>query len=196
MDEKVKRTVPVVAVMDLKSMSPTEARVLVAKDVLALLDAEVLRVSYGEYMPETSSYVAPDTPMHQIVDQWLADDDCTVCALGAALVASVRRFNACTYGGVYRGGVPQRRLVIKYLEQLFSQKQIDLIEYAFEEWAIGKDDFNDDEVEACTMFSRAVQDCAKRFRAIFENIAVNDGTFDVVAAALLVREGRDNELGS
>lgn len=127
-------SVPVVTLMQLSSMEPAAARVLIAQDVIALLDAEVIEASTGCYVGR--SFVnLPTRSMNEVVEGWLTLEGataCPVCALGATLVATVRRFNELRVEDMDDNLCVQRAPLSRYLEHFFDEKQLDLIEIAFE----------------------------------------------------------------
>lgn len=175
---------------ELDALSPAERRVLIANDVLFLLGQ---RQRDSKLTPTCGVYVdrdirpykdSPEMQLQQIVDAWIQEKDCQVCALGAALVATTLRFNDFTVGqfdGTITtvAGEDPRYIVLsdirEYLMQFFDREQLGLIETAYEGASIIKVPDEDD--AAAYNFKMRYYDLRTRLRAIFKNIVANKGTF-------------------
>jgi hypothetical protein len=187
----MKKTVPVVTMMDLNAMDPAEARVLIAKDALKLIRA-------GTLIPQSGTYVSlaipgdipDDTQVHVFLEDALPDG-CYVCALGAVLIATTRRFDMLTvrafkeFDGPNESTSFDRIPLADYLEKFFSKKQLDLIEVAFEGsthvYGVDMGYLTEEELKAVVLF-RTDHDVAYSrpcLMAILQNIIDNNGTFVV-----------------
>lgn len=184
-----------VTMMDITNMEPAAARMVIAQDVLALLKAQAIKPRAGRYIdkPLPDGTMAT-TPMHEIVESWLGE--CPVCAIGATMVAAIRRFddlNAAPFmdHGLRPGSRPE---FMRYLERFFSREQLDLIEIAFESTnditGLQDNDYEQDLVEAAIEFRRdraGSSEDESGFTTesdhlclvqIFQNIIDNGGTFN------------------
>jgi hypothetical protein len=196
------KQVPQVTMMQIEAMEPAARRVMIAKDVLNLLDAQAIAAERGHYIQEylPTVGVTNDTQMNVVVEGWLARQRaCDVCALGAAMLAAVRRFDDLTVGPFVDKslfGPGTRPNYVEYLGRFFPKEQLDLIESAFE----GEDIFNllsEEDAERAVAFYKQYADTPyheyaddddveergstpesnRRLRAIFENIVANNGEF-------------------
>jgi hypothetical protein len=178
-------------------MSAAEKRVAIATDVIAALDAKHI-------LAESMTYMNILTPNEDLMEENIADiadievgdftrtRQCTVCALGALFTSAVERFDRLKCGDVrarascFMEGISIRGSDIKrYLNEFFSQEQIELIEHAFE----GKDPGGivvssaSDRMRAMSFISIVTPSSAKapepesRMRIIMQNIIDNNGTF-------------------
>lgn len=167
--------------IDLKGMTKAEARVAIAKDALKHLRANRIAAKQGKWVdtkgPIIDDYSEED---NQLKPKLAKVKRCDVCALGAIIYSSVMRFNAITcrdadakpeHNGIGFDGMN------KYLLKFFPQKQLELIEIAFEE-GYGKFQayFHGERGNAAMRFRGAESDdsCLRR---IMHNIIENDGTF-------------------
>lgn len=168
---------------DLDKMNPAKARVLAAKDALKRL--RYRQVSTGKYLgndwqntedvitlskKDSNSFI-DSIDARKYVNQ--LEKNCPSCALGNLFLSHIRLFNNVNLAySAY-----ERNTVASKLEQYFSQKQLDMIECAFE----GKDVcgrlFNYEEKEKCKTYYLRYSDEKKRLRAILINIIKNKGTF-------------------
>lgn len=113
-----------------------DARVILARDVLAQMEAHEIRATYGEYvsLPPTSMMDwitnGPDQEPLDLRELLRKDPRaCKVCARGALFIAKVKRFNAVTTQDV---PTPHSwRAMSRYLGE-FSREQLALMEMAFE----------------------------------------------------------------
>lgn len=199
---------PPIELMRLEDTTPEAARVLIAKDALQLLAAEFIEPHAGSYVENDVDYMheKDETPAHEVIDRM---SGCQVCALGAALVAGIRRFNDApigdflfrpTYGSDNRVSTiqrhflsPDRKVVVGYLQRFFSREQLDLMEYVFEGQSFAYNlEYGDDQENAIVEYRdqiiSGVDDYIEGWkdirdtlllRAIFQNIIDNNGTFVV-----------------
>lgn len=144
-----------------RSMSKPAQRVIIAKDVLQVLDKNIGSAKSGVYVilsnkAYTRSITDNDTTL-------LENDKCNVCALGAMFVSLARRdpnikINSASYG---------RYTLETALGKYFSQHQLDTIEANFE------NTLNEGYNTAITK----IKDSTLRMKAIMNNIIDNKGTF-------------------
>lgn len=174
-------TVSSVTMMQLSSMSPEAARLLIAQDVLDLLQEGSIKPQRNRYIeldhgaPMFPIDAAPESPAHFVVERWLTMR-CSVCALGAAMLAAVRRFDALTV----RDLDEYREPIVAYLERFFSREQLDLVEIAYERHLPIRKLYIANYEEA--LVERARTFCVGRtnedaLKMIFENVIANNGTF-------------------
>lgn len=185
------KIVPQITMSTFASMDPKEARLRVARDVLDLLEAGAVIPITGKYIRKDIGRLDKPRPLHELVQHWLKQYEdnkmraCGVCALGAALVATVRRFNEVSVMDITGegGGVGNcRRGLSLYLERIFTRVQLNMIEIAFEgTTGVLPDDevlaLSDHELLRAQRFNDADVTEDVTFRRIFENIIANDGTF-------------------
>jgi hypothetical protein len=172
-------------------LSAEEKRVEIAKDALALLDSNVMAGRRQYYVSlnhgllnSTRLQAKPEEQVQDLVEsKWLLEKGgCTACALGATLLATVRKADDLTVGKLF-GNQDHvgRDPLVRYLGRFFTLAQLDLMELAFEglngcpagvrdrvPW--------DSRVAAAQFFLRHESD-NERLKAIFRNIVVNNGTF-------------------
>lgn len=175
-----------------------EARVAIAKDVLKWIDAEEIQVGTSEYVynPELISKEDLDTNADLRKKLKGQRKDCQVCALGAAFLAAVDRFNkvgcsdVITQGEfIYQGehynntmSRMTRRSVTSYLNKFFSPTQLNLIEIAFEQSTgpIDGDQGRELFMKALDFsynYDGASENDSDRLKRIMNNIVRNKGTF-------------------
>jgi len=179
---------PKVQHKDLKAMKREEARVLVAKDALALLESNAMIPSHGYLgtlnvsLDETSSIKnikrGESEAMEEDID-WGKDsmrqarevvEDlpvCAVCALGALFIAAVRRFNNITVGEIGEGA--HYRIILVYLSDLWTPMELVQIEDAYE---------NTRPANNGDFYNKHPRDI-DRLKAIMKNIIKNNGTFTI-----------------
>lgn len=130
-------------------------------------------------------------PTDQVRD--VLPDKCQVCALGAMFVCAVDRLDKLAIKDLEGSRTPGfnrvasgfvEKDVMRYLGDIFEEKQLRLIEISFEK---GEGMFHhidpyvadgDGELlERALIFKKNLKDPKKRMLAIMENIVKNDGTF-------------------
>ncbi len=161
------------------SSSKAEKRVMIAKDILKLLKAEVVSGKAGEYVEFNSMPFFYDDQaqghLHNI-------PKCEVCGIGGIAYAYILRKNNCTIGEMDTLGSGDILKMVK----IFPKRQMNLIESAFEQW----DSFDNGRNKKVPAFERAYyfrsnNNCPKHKRGtnnkalelIMKNIIKNKGTF-------------------
>lgn len=138
-------------------LTPQNARVAIAQDVLVRLDAHLLVPNPGQYIAD--------------------DGDCQVCALGALFACAVPRGDFDNAKKLLTVG-PQMVTIRSALEKVFDSEQLDLIECAFErDPTFWEGEFYAEEADDAVEFGREHDNHEDRLRAICQNIVANGGTF-------------------
>lgn len=170
-----------------EKLSPARKRVAIARDALAQLGAR-LRASQGVYV---KTEVLADANREgkfntQLQKLFKKVEECTVSAKGALFVCQLDRTNRLKLSEVkiytHASDQLQGGDVTNYLERLFTPRQLELIESAFECRDMRDDDSEEDDeiwvaVEFGELFVDEFNDDELRLRAILENIVANRGTF-------------------
>lgn len=172
--------------------SDAEKRVLVAEDVLALIEAGVITPRKGAWL-RISDYVIADNRLFaqtMLMRQLHPDgqEQCTACAIGALFVScalfearvSVSALQAETRTGLYTPlGQDHPRFKTVTLGQFFSGHQLRLIEEAFEIGSpgIGSRSPHREMFKRARLFGSQFHAPKERLVAIMQNIIDNDGEF-------------------
>lgn len=154
--------------------SPEGKRVKIARDVLALMDAQALDVSKGRYL----EFIHEDENegREQFAEGAMCDllqhdgAECRCCAIGSMMLAF-----ACEAGPIERTSAKNRDEMAGYLQEFFSFDQLRLIEAAFECW--DEEEFGDEGDDDADLFGRGYPDATNRLRGIMGNIITHNGTF-------------------
>lgn len=158
-------------------LTPAEQRVELAREVLRMLDAEVLRTEvdsgYGDI--EFVGWVAK---VNQ--EALLSRPKCVACARGGLLLARIRGFNQKEMRDGGRWVDVSEEDTTSGLRGIFPKAMLEEIEAAFEGWNITRDfPFNRRNLgklaRAGAMYRHL--DANARLRAICVNIIENGGTF-------------------
>lgn len=153
-------------------MTKKEKRIAVAKDALLQLKREVYLATRGVYF---------DGPLRQNMN--LIDDDqqqakpfllkseakCAVCARGAILLSTIRKYNNCTIGALDLFDES-----VSY--ELFGDEALELMESAFELSTIFVTDSSEEKAYKAVEFGRKHETSHDRLVAILKNI-VKNGNF-------------------
>lgn len=164
-------------------LTPAAQRVELAREVVRMLDAEVLEARIGWY----GRFKDLGKSENEASQENLLGITCEACARGSLLLARVRGFDEIT--------VPLRHVVgtewtgestTTGLEGIFSRQTLAEMEAAFE-LTIYDDDFEGVDMgriyAACRMFSSFTNDTF-RLRAICANLIANGGEFVIPGGAL------------
>lgn len=190
-------------------------RVIIAKDVLAQLMAGRIKAKNLTYLKSNDLREAMKTARKdpkagevEVCDIINKSASCTACALGSVFVSAVGIKDALKlkdvmkkhYGDDYEGNsdeIVSSASMHKYLGSIFSERQLHMIENAFEGWPVnvlknpGSDssDWNNRNYaleNSCNAFnggdpsdmlSGAIKSPRKRLERIMYNIIENNGTF-------------------
>jgi hypothetical protein len=154
--------------------TPEQKRVMIAKDVLARMEADNLKASTGKVVAIKN--IGSSAPLKEIVNSGI---ECEVCGKGALLCAIVGRVNEFSYGDI-RNEENIHRPTAKYhqkLSEFFPLEQIDLIETAFEGTSYIQVLDNPELIEKAIVFGEKYDYAQGRLKAIMNNIIENKGTF-------------------
>ena len=171
-----------------KKLTKPDKRVAIAKDVIKYIDKEKIKPKQSIYfMPIGLSRISGDLIGKQLNKIIPKTSKCEVCVLGGLLYSCVRTENDFTVPEV-NGGIRNigRSFIVNKLGKYFSEKQLALIEWAFEEKTLGEGSY--DRVGLTYDKWRAAIDYAyknklhgpkAKMRHIMENIIKNKGTLVV-----------------
>lgn len=141
------------------SLSLMEKRVALAKDVLAQLELKKFSACSGTYI--------------LVQDQNTENEVCNVCALGS-LVMSLVDGEAVDENGYEAVGCA----AILDQNDLWTWRESDMIEAAFEGWQLDYYNPETGDLEKQYVFSRHSQKSTTRLRVLMENIVRNSGNFN------------------
>ena len=173
-------------------MTRQQMRVVLAKDVIKLVNANKLSVMSGNgYIVEKDRFDFKDLCDMEILNRAaveLLQQKCEVCAQGALLLCRIDRFNKLGPQDISLSYEywDQRYCIscgnkdtIRGLDGIFTKKQLDLIETAFENTpSIVEEDYDEDDVIPPEVaFGANFEDDADRLVAIMQNIIDHNGTF-------------------
>jgi uncharacterized protein YkuJ len=180
-------------VEEFDALPKNEKAVLVAKDVLAQIDAK-------RYVPEVGRYlkVIDDREAYELDDN---DDirtnfdkvpQCQVCALGSMLLSCTRLGNKLRFEDIDLTGMSiykfHNEKIKSLFESIFDGYQLLLIENAFEGASyhdkryskhILNFELNEDDFIRCNNFYNLYETDNERLIAICDNIIKNKGTFKI-----------------
>lgn len=175
----------VMSVERFNSLPKAEQRVLIAKDVIA-------QINIGKYKANTGNYIQDLKVSNSILNKDARKHineikSCEVCALGGCLISAVKFKNTLTVNqlkdlhDVLNDRIsPQGKLITS----VFTKKQLQMIETAFEKgFSLWADAINDDNYltgdvyDKCTEFGYKYDKDKDRLLAIMKNIVTNKGTF-------------------
>jgi len=173
--------------VDLRKLPVAQARVEIARDVIAALKVRVLEASRGDYFSAYTKEEAGDEGDEISIRDLFANkalDSCKVCALGALFSAKVGRLNEVSevlYGNFLDLDRPD---VADPLLEFFSGRQLLLIECAFEMSDMRSNAPLSTRIEVSQLEALDAMDFGAGFATdqtrmigIMENIIKNKGTF-------------------
>lgn len=143
----------------MKTMTPAQKRVAIAKDVIAQLEAGKFVATKGRFILPENNLSDSDNgkPLQPLIRKMGV---CEVCAAGASVLSAVRLFNAHCVDSWK--GVRYSRDVMR---NWFSDNQATLIEGTFEGW------------DNSMFYLNHIPDGNDRLIAIMKNVVRNRGTF-------------------
>ncbi len=151
-------------------LTEAQKRVAIAKDVLAQIRSRKFKIQQGAWAVwDYARNLNQDTLTGNTGEKPLR---CTACALGAAMLSSIRLFNDCEIGGACG-----EYEVDNQLGKWFSDRQRALIEYTFEKGKGMKNPWDDEDELRARLFYKKYPSAIKRAVAIFKNIVKNKGDF-------------------
>lgn len=167
-------------------LSPAGKRVAIAKDVIAALQSLQVRARSGVWVDLKKAPANWDAGIE--LQPVFKQTNCEACALGACFVSAVKLGNNCklTEDAKYDGfefSPPagdwgkDTTGMWTVLKRYFTERQLALIEFAFEN---GEGYYKYRDVansEAANDFYYKYEDDEARMLAIMQNIVVNNGTF-------------------
>ena len=150
-------------------------RVVIAQDVIA-------RIRYNMLRPDSVFLSMEDegaVELHEDLQCPINEQVCTACAKGSMFIALVGRANHFKYRGDF--SIQSDSVEIEKTKELFTQKQLDLMEIAFErntyDWA--KSVILEAEEDRAIEFGNGFNNPDDRLIGICENIIENNGTFKI-----------------
>jgi hypothetical protein len=163
--------------IDLHKLPLPQARVEIAKDVLAAIDLGVLLPKahnayvFLSYKPQRGEFDLRKAFGKKLIK------DCEVCGIGALFIAKVGRLDAVKAGGALGNARFDGDYVREQLLTFFSTRQLALIECAFEYDDGDHPRLTPDEVYNAVLFGVEHINERERMRAIMQNIIDNHGEF-------------------
>lgn len=173
-----------------KKMTPAQKRVTIAKDVILALNSKLIRAAQGTYveLPSPILRKREEIVNKQNKDGFYSDDErdlrevlleqrnpsCSACALGAIFVSSVYRQDKATVEEAVDIGAYD---IKEYMDGIFSEDQLTLIEHAFEKWELPRSFASGHNIYDASNWGDKFTTPHDRMVAIMENIIKNKGTF-------------------
>lgn len=150
--------------------------VAVARDVIAQLRLKRITASTGDYL--IIDGVAYDNPNQSFQETFRRNKGikCEVCAIGAAYIGYINKFNNVTHDEVLNAG---SETMIHTLSGIFQEYQLRLMEAAFEgRWILESNWYKDERVNrSILLFYKKYKHQSQRLRAIMLNVIRNNGEF-------------------
>ena len=152
-----------------KKLTKAEMRVAVAKDALKQLELEKYKACRGTYVDWNLEDKIRESDEDEQVQKIIKEHEstCQICARGALLMSSIRKFNDVTVKDFNKNWE-------KKSKQIFSTQTLELAEIAFERW--NKLDHNAKQDRAYNFGIKYSYD-NERLKAILKNIIANKGEF-------------------
>lgn len=165
-------------------LSKKKQRLAVVQDVLD-------RIKLGQFKPKAKQFVGQLKTSVELEDVEQVseilkslDTKCEVCAKGGlfmAYVGIVNCYERKTYTNTIGNGIGQENnsTEMKMLSKVFSIKQLNLIETAFEKFAYDWNvaELSNEEIYSAISFGKIHNTQEKRLKAICNNIIKNEGEF-------------------
>jgi hypothetical protein len=168
--------------IDYSSQELRDKRVAIAKDVLARLepDAEIgyaIEPARGYYFAGLPSTFVRGKPLTEYFAEVLPH--CTVCLIAAAVVSKASMWPLDDRPVSPNGFLENSRYRLFHaLKDVFSERQLDLMEIAFEgHTEVGNEFHGGAEARAASKFSYGMDSPRQIMAAIFQNVVNNDGSF-------------------
>ena len=183
------------AKVSIEKMSKNEARVAIAKDVIAQIRAKKYKAknrTYVDFKPKTGikkkeffteKDVETGKDLQDVIKTRM--ESCQVCAKGALFVSAIRKFDnfavedGMLYNSLYESGgascYANNDDFLDHLRDYFDYDQLELMEYAFEGDCGQVDDY--DQEERALAFYHSFKKAEDRLVAIMKNVIKNNGEF-------------------
>lgn len=174
-------------------LTKAQKRVAIARDVLKQLDNKRIKATSGIYFKGTARLpeISLETEVQNIIEK---TPQCNACALGSMFVCAVNAANRLKVKDLYARSLSPMLVsfsyadIDKYLSRFFSNRQLSMIESAFEcsymrdfedvfydnDWAADKER---ELAQRCIAFGRTERSDRKRMVKIMKNIIKNNGEF-------------------
>lgn len=172
--------------LNLNRMSKKAARIAIAKDVLARLRYRNIETrTYMNGLENISSWNSLNDDVNAQNHIKELEKNCQVCALGSMFLSHIRVFDKIMMSEL----TDDRDNLTSVLSDYFDQKQLDLIECAFEGELVVDENYYEEtdsdvwppiyptEVEEAKKYIIKYRDDKKRLRAIMINVIRNNGVF-------------------
>jgi len=172
-------------------------RVEIAKDILKQIEWDIFIPQTGAYVERlTIDGVNPDSfsdlSEESVQDKYERIESCKVCAIGACVLAATKYKNKVIFADVTSSAhvFKASENIREVLSDVFTAKQLLLIECSFEGFLLGRNSFAVDtldksvelteaEGEACLRFNHKYENDTEILVAIMENIVKNNGRFRI-----------------
>lgn len=173
-------------------MKKSEKAVALAKDVLKYLRYMNVRDGVAYCYGRLPDSIKDDCPGKEEAQKHIAGltKNCKVCALGACFLSYIRLFDKVALRDISPSKPEFSTFsagesvdvdyydIVGQLNKIFSEKQMVLIESAFEQHCVQfAYDIDQDDIEAAEIFGQKYAEPKKRLRAIMQNIVRNNGVF-------------------
>lgn len=172
-----------------------EKRVAIAKDAIAQLNTEAYVAATGQYVgldwQQTDEIEAAagacklftgkdasDFEFNKVLDNVVSKQNpCEVCAKGALFLSSIRKFNNFTLEEASDGDLDN--MASHKVQEIFGEKNADLIEIFYEKWDADQDmnPLDEETFEKVEKWANKYPNNTDRLIAILKNIVKNNGEF-------------------
>lgn len=167
---------------EFKALPDRKKRIVIAQDVLNQLATKRIVPTFGTYLEVSYEHrdrfdlYSDKYDKNTKVNEALSNATCEACGIGSLFVAAVDRANACVVGDMQDEN--DDNFMREYLNEWFDQRQLTLIEAAFEGRIIDNNemDYDDEEVKRAIRFTKDVKTPTGRLKKIMGNI-VKTGSF-------------------
>lgn len=155
----------------LSEMTPQEARIAIAQDVIKQLKYYKVQSVYCELPREIFDDIVKYNDK-DAKEEWEQIKNCEVCGIGACFLSYVHLFNNTTIGDLVG---PNFYTISSKLNGIFSMEQLECIENAFEGYRYGSKT-----IKTLAFYERHSNERSDRkglLKQIMLNIIENNGTF-------------------
>jgi hypothetical protein len=159
---------------EFRKLPRAEKAIIVAHDVIQQIRQECLRIARGSYLFVTEPITAGDEDSAKD-NLCQIGKACLVCAKGALFLGAIGRVNRATVGDVLNAGDMEMVERLTH-ERIFTKRNLDLIECAFERMDV-QDSFSNKVADEAVEFGSEFNSSRECLVGIMLNIIRNDGTF-------------------